>query len=150
VTPDFAPAAVDVENLKDGGFILRSPLPLKPYVPNICSYLIEWAENAPQRTFLAERTASGEWRHLTYSEALLSTRSLAQALLAHGVTFDRPLMILSGNSIESGLLQLAAMFVGIPVSPVSPAYSLMSRDFGKLKFVYDLVTPALPPPRRYR
>lgn len=143
MAPDFAPAAVDVENLKDGGFILRSPLPLEPYAPNICSYLIEWAENAPQRTFLAERTASGEWRHLTYSEALLSTRSLAQALLAHGVTVDRPLMILSGNSIESGLLQLAAMFVGIPVSPVSPAYSLMSRDFGKLKFVYDLVRPGL-------
>jgi len=143
VTPDFAPAAVDVENLENGGFILRSPLSLDPYVTNICSHLIEWAEKAPQRTFLAERTASGEWRRLTYGEALPATRSLAQALLAHGVTVERPLMILSGNSIESGLLQLAAMFVGIPVSPVSPAYSLMSRDFGKLKFVYDLVRPGL-------
>jgi feruloyl-CoA synthase len=143
VTPDFAPAVVDVEHLENGGFILRSPAQLEPYVPNICSHLIEWAEKSPQTTFLAERSAAGDWRRLTYSEALLSTRSLAQALLAHGVTADRPLMILSGNSIESGLLQLAAMFVGIPVSPISPAYSLMSRDFGKLKFVYDLVRPGL-------
>jgi len=143
VTPDFAPAAVDVEHLQNGGFILRSPAQLEPYTPNICSHLIEWAHQAAQRTFLAERSASGDWRCLTYGEALVATRSLAQALLAHGVTAARPLMILSGNSIESGLLQLAAMFVGIPVAPVSPAYSLMSGDFGKLKFVYDLVRPGL-------
>ena len=138
---DFAPAAVDVEYLKNGGFILRSPLPLEPYASNICSYLIEWAEKAPQRSFLDERSATGVWRHLPYAEALRLTRSLARALLAHDVTADRPLMILSGNSIESGLLQLAAMFVGIPVSPVSPAYSLMSGDFGKLKGVEDLGRP---------
>jgi feruloyl-CoA synthase len=143
VAADFAPAAVDVEYLKNGGFILRSPLHLEPYASNICSHLIEWAEKAPQRSFLVERSATGVWRHLPYAEALDSTRSLAQALLAHDVTADRPLMILSGNSIESGLLQLAAMFAGIPVSPVSPAYSLMSGDFGKLKFVYDLVRPGL-------
>jgi len=139
----FAPADVDVEHLQDGGFILRSPLQLEPYSTNICSHLIEWAEKVPERTFLAERSTSGEWCCVTYGGALESTRSLAQALLTHNVTADRPLMILSGNSIESGLLQLAAMFVGIPVSPVSPAYSLMSGDFGKLKFVNDLVRPGL-------
>jgi len=143
MTPEFAPAEVEVEHLSGGGLILRSPMQLGPYSSSICSYLIDWAEKAPERTFLAERSATGGWRHLTYSEALVSVRSLAQALLAHGVTADRPVMILSGNSIESGLLQLAAMFVGIPVSPVSPAYSLMSRDFGRLSYVYDLVRPGL-------
>ncbi len=122
---------------------MRSPLKLESYAANICSYLVDWAEQAPERTFLAERSVTGDWRAVTYGEALASVRALAQALLAHGVSEDRPVMILSDNSVESGLLQLAAMFTGLPVSPVSPAYSLMSRDFGKLKHVFDLVRPKL-------
>ncbi len=142
-TPEFAPARVDVEQLQGGGLVLRSPLKLESYAANICSYLVDWAEQAPERTFLAERSVTSDWRSVTYGEALVSVRALAQALLAHGVSEDRPLMILSDNSIENGLLQLAAMFTGFPVSPVSPAYSLMSRDFGKLKHVFDLVRPKL-------
>ncbi len=141
--PEFAPAAVDIEHLQGGGFILRSPLKLGPYAANICSYLVDWAQQAPQRTFLAERSARGDWRRVSYSEALVSVRALAQALLDHGVSTDRPVMILSGNGIENGLLQLAAMFTGLPVSPVSPAYALTSRDFGKLRFVFELVKPKL-------
>jgi len=136
-TPEFAPARVDVEQLPGGGFVLRSPLKLESYAANICSYLVDWAEQAPERTFLAERSVTGDWRSVTYGEALASVRALAQAVLANGVSEDRPVMILSDNSIENGLLQLAA------VSPVSPAYSLMSRDFGKLKHVFDLVRPKL-------
>ena len=142
-TPEFAPARVDVARLQGGGLVLRSPLKLESYAANICSYLVDWAEQAPERTFLAERSVTGDWRSVTYGEALASVRGLAQALLARGVSEDRPLMILSDNSIENGLLQLAAMFTGIPVSPVSPAYSLMSRDFGKLRHVFDLVRPKL-------
>jgi len=142
-TPEFAPARVDVEQLPGGGFVLRSPLKLESYAANICSYLVDWAEQAPERTFLAERSVTGDWRSVTYGEALASVRALAQAVLANGVSEDRPVMILSDNSIENGLLQLAAMFTGFPVSPVSPAYSLMSRDFGKLKHVFDLVGPKL-------
>jgi len=142
-TPEFAPARVDVEQLQGGGLILRSPLKLESYAANICSYLVDWEEQAPERTFLAERSVTGNWRNVTYGEALASVRALAQALLTHGVSEDRPVMILSDNSIENGLLQLAAMFTGFPVSPVSPAYSLMSSDFGKLKHVFDLVRPKL-------
>ncbi|MCP4299553.1 MAG: feruloyl-CoA synthase [Gammaproteobacteria bacterium] len=141
--PSFAPAEIEVEHLPGGGFILRSPMKLEPYPANICSYLVEWAEIAPQRTFLAERTARGDWRRVGYQEALTSVRALAQALLDNGVSTDRPVMILSGNGIENGLLQLAAMFAGLPVSPVSPAYALMSQDFGKLQFVFELVKPGL-------
>jgi len=140
---EFAPAMVDVQRLHDGGFVLRSPVRLESYAANICWYLVDWAGKAPDRTCLAERSATGDWRSITYAEALASVRALAEALLDHDVTAERPVMILSENSIENGLLQLAAMFVGVPVSPVSPAYSLMSRDFGKLKFVFDLVRPKL-------
>lgn len=141
--PDFAPAKVDIEHIPGGGLILRSPMPLEPYAANLCSYLVEWAGLTADRTFIAERTATGEWRHLAYGNALRSVRALGQALLNHGVSAERPLMILSENSIDNGLLQLAAMFVGLPVAPVSPAYSLMSQDFGKLKHVFDLLQPKM-------
>jgi feruloyl-CoA synthase len=139
--PDFAPAKVDIEHIPGGGLILRSPMQLEPYAANLCSYLVEWAEQAPNRTFVAERTAAGEWRHLSYTDALTSTRALAQGLIDLGVSSAHPLMILSENSIDNALLQLAAMFVGLPVAPVSPAYSLMSQDFGKLTHVFDLLQP---------
>jgi feruloyl-CoA synthase len=139
--PDFAPAKVDIEHIPGGGLILRSPMQLEPYAANLCSYLVEWAEQAPDRTFVAERTAAGEWRHLSYTDALTSTRALAQGLIDLGVSSAHPLMILSENSIDNALLQLAAMFVGLPVAPVSPAYSLMSQDFGKLMHVFDLLQP---------
>ena len=143
MNPEFAPAKVDIDHLPDGGLILRSPMRLEPYAANLCSYLVDWAEQAADRTFIAERATTGEWRHLTYGDALDSVRALAQGLMDHEVSADRPLMILSENSIDNGLLQLAAMFVGLPVAPVSPAYSLMSQDFGKLKYVIDLLQPKI-------
>jgi feruloyl-CoA synthase len=112
MNPEFAPAEVDIEHIPDGGLILRSPMELEPYAANLCSYLVGWAEQAADRTFIAERAATGEWRHLSYDDALNSVRALAQGLMDHDVSVDRPLMILSENSIDNGLLQLAAMFVG--------------------------------------
>ena len=143
IIPDFAPARVEVERHKDGSFVLRSPMPLEQYASNVCEYLEHWAASRPDQHYLAERDGNGEWRFLTYGAALTKTRSIAQALLDAGAGADRPLMVLSDNSIANGLLQLAAMYVGVPVAPVSPAYSLMSEDFGKLKYVFDLVAPAL-------
>ncbi len=140
---DFAPARVEVESLSGGGFILRSPMKLGPHASNLCEYLIDWAERTPQRTFLAERDREGCWCRITYGEALERVRSIAQALINRGMTSDRPVMILSDNGIENGLLQLGAMYVGIPVAPASPAYSLISQDFGKLRHVFDLIRPKL-------
>lgn len=139
--PEFAPAKVDIEHLPDGGLILRSPQRLEPYAANLCLYLVDWAKQAAERTFIAERSATGEWRRLTYGDAISLVRALAQELIDRGVSADRPVMILSQNSIDNGLLQLAAMLVGFPVAPVSPAYSLMSQDFGKLRYVFDLLRP---------
>ena len=140
---EFAPARVEVEALSGGGFILRSPVKLEPYASNLCEYLTDWAEKTPERTFLAERDGEGGWRRIPYGEALQLVRSIAQALLDRGMTPDRPVMILSDNSIDNGMLQLGAMYVGIPAVPTSPAYSLMSQDFGKLKHVFDLIRPKL-------
>ena len=124
-------------------YILRSPMTLDPYASNLCEYLIDWAEKTPERTFLAERDQTGSWRRVSYGVALDLVRSIAQALLNRGLSSDRPVMILSDNGIENGLLQLGAMYVGIPVAPISPAYSLTSKDFAKLRHVFDLIRPKL-------
>jgi len=116
---------------------------LEPYADHICTWLIKWANKDPQRTFLAERPNGGDWQRISYGETLTSVQSIAQSLLDRGVTARRPVMLLSENSIAHALLQLAAMFIGIPAVPVSPAYSLMSQDFGKLKYVFDLVDPSV-------
>src|SRR6266567_482821 len=57
--------------------------------------------------------------------------------------FGRPVMILSGNSIDHALLTLAGHTAGIPVAPVSVAYSLQSQDHAKLKHIAELLEPGL-------
>lgn len=138
----FAAPRVSLETRPDGSMIMESPQPLGAFHASLGEMLRNWAAEAPDRTFLAERAGDG-WRTLTYRETLDAVERIAQALLVRGLSRDRPVMILSGNSINTALLQLAAMHVGIPVAPVSPAYSLMSRDFAKLHYIYDLLTPGL-------
>ena len=92
---------------------------------------------------MAERDASGGWRQITYAQLLASTRSIASALLARGLSADAPIVILSGNSIDHALLAFGALYAGIPFCPVSPAYSLVSKDYGKLAYLMKLLTPGL-------
>ncbi len=138
----FAPPAVEVERIADGGLVLTSPQPLDDYPPKLGLLLERWAAETPERTFLAERAGDG-WREVGYGEALAAVRALAQALLERGLGPERPVVILSDNGVDNGLLQLAAMHAGIPVAPISPAYSLMSRDHAKLRHIFELVTPGL-------
>ncbi|HJT06550.1 MAG TPA: feruloyl-CoA synthase [Stellaceae bacterium] len=141
--PRFAEAAVEVERLPDGGMILRSPQPLQPYARSIGQWLERWARQAPERTFLAERDGSGGWRHLSYRAAWRGARAVGEALLVRGLGPERPVMILSDNSIDHALLALGAMQAGVPVAPVSTAYSRLSQDFAKLRYVRELVAPGL-------
>jgi len=140
---EFAPAAVETTALPGGGMVLRSPMPLQPHAPSLGAYLRKWAAEAPDRLFLAERTADGGWRELTYGEAKTAVASVAQALLDRGITAEHPVMVLSDNGIDHAILALAAMDVGIPVAPVSPAYSLMSQDHARLSHIFARVAPRL-------
>jgi feruloyl-CoA synthase len=138
----YAPVEVKTEKRADGTLLMRSPQPLKPYPRCVGEWLREWYEKAPDRTFLAERRGEG-WRRLTYRDALSDARRIGQALLNLGLNAERPVAILSENSIDFALLSLGAMHVGVPVAPISTAYSLMSKDFAKLKYIFDLVKPGL-------
>jgi feruloyl-CoA synthase len=142
-SPRLADPGVRVERRRDGSLVLRSVHELGSYPRHVLEPLRHWATTTPDQPFLAERAANGTWRKITYAETRRTLERLAQALLQHGLDHARPLMILSENGIDHALLTLAAMSVGIPAAPVSTAYSLQSRDFGKLRAIHDLLDPGL-------
>ena len=135
---------VEIEAAADGSTILRSPRSIDSYPDSQSEWLFKWANQTPDRIFIADRTGSdGSWRKLSYKEFLDQIQSIGQALLDRNLSEDRPVAILSDNGIDNALLLFAAMHVGIPVVPISPAYSLMSKDFGKLRYIIKLVKPGL-------
>ncbi|MBI3370630.1 MAG: feruloyl-CoA synthase [Betaproteobacteria bacterium] len=138
----FAPARVDVEKRPDGSILLRSPQILGAFSRCTGEWLVHWANKAPDRVFLADR-AGDAWRKVTYSEALDAVRHIGEALLERGLGAQRPLAILSDNSVDHALIALGAMHAGVPASPISPAYSLMSKDHAKLKAIFELLRPGL-------
>ena len=139
----LGPQDVTVERRADGTLILRSPQPLGPYPDKITERLDHWAKAAPTRVFMAERDATGAWRTLTYAQAREEARAIGAALLARNLSAERPVAILSGHSIDHALLALGALYVGIPHAPISPAYSLVSGDFARLRAIVELITPGL-------
>jgi feruloyl-CoA synthase len=139
----LAPADAVVERRPDGTIHIRARQPLQPCHATLSAPLARWAREAPDRIFLAERTGDDGWRKLTYAQVLDQVKRIGAALLRRGLSAERPIAILSGNSVDHALLGLAAMHVGIPYAPVSPAYSLMSTDFGKLRTIIDLLTPGM-------
>ncbi len=145
--PELAEPKVEVERRSDGATILRSAHPLGPIPRCLGDLLVANARREPERVFLGERSSPGDpsspWRTLTWAEALAQVEALAAALLERGAGPERPVLLLSGNSIAHALVTLAAMHVGIPAAPVSVAYSLVSRDFAKLRRIRERVTPGL-------
>jgi feruloyl-CoA synthase len=139
----FGDPEVSVERKADGTIYLRPKKPLGEYPARLTDRLHHWAKATPARVFMAEREGGRGWRQITYEELLTSSRHIASALLARGLSAERPVVILSGNSIDHALLAFGALYAGIPFCPVSPAYSLVSRDYGKLAYLMKLLTPGL-------
>ena len=121
----------------------RSPHALGPYPTAITERLDHWAEVAPDRTFLAARDGAGPWKQLDYATVRADVRRIAQALVERRLSADRPVLILSGNSLEHAVLALGAMYAGVPYAPVSPSYCLLSRDFRTIGVIADAMTPGL-------
>lgn len=138
----IAHPAVEVSE-EQGILHMRSLEPLAELPTRLLDRLVHWAWVRPQQTFIAARQDGGDWRRVSYAEMLASVRAIAQSLLGYGLSAERPLVLLSGNDIEHLQLALGAMYAGIPYCPVSPAYSLLSQDFAKLRHVCDLMRPGL-------
>ena len=139
----FNDPAVSVERKADGTIYLRPQRALADYPARLTDRLHHWAKAAPDRVFMAERDGGRGWRQITYAELLASSRHIASALLKRGLSAERPVIILSGNSIDHALVAFGALYAGIPSCPVSPAYSLISKDYARLAYVMKLLTPGL-------
>ena len=145
--PQKAPD-VDFRKMPDGTMYIAQRHALGPMHRSIAHLFAERAKKHPERNFIAEREPlaggkTGDWRFITYGEAYNRAQSIAQALLSRGMNADTPLMILSGNSIAHATMTLGALFAGVPVAPVSVAYSLMSGDHSKLKHVFGIAAPKM-------
>ncbi len=138
-----------LETRDDGPLLLRSTEPLGWYPARLTDCLEQWAEEAPERTFVARRTpaadggGSGDWVRISYAEMRQRARAIGQALTDRSLSAERPVLILSDNDLEHLSLVMGAMWAGVPVVPVSSAYSLVSQDFGKLRHIAQTVTPGL-------
>lgn len=131
----------EVETREDGTILMRQKGDLTGYLPTLADYLDKWADQTPDQTWIARRGADGAWVRITYGDARQQARHIGGALLALGLGPDRPLLILSENSLEHALLGAACFYVGIPYAPVSPAYSLVSKDHGKLRDIAAVLNP---------
>lgn len=121
---------------------------LAPFPARLTDRLVHWARQRPDQTLFARRVknadgSSGDWRYISFAQALDAARRIGQALIDRGLSAERPVLILSENDLEHALLALGCMVVGIPWCPTSPPYSLISQDFDKLKHVVKTLTPGL-------
>ncbi|GAB1617574.1 feruloyl-CoA synthase [Pseudomonas sp. NGC7] len=133
-----------VQVRQQGDILYLDPVePLAAYPARLMERLLHWAEQRGEQTFVARRGADGEWQHISYATMLQRVRSIATWLLDQGLSAERPLVILSGNDLEHVQLASAALYAGIPYCPVSPAYSLLSQDFGKLRHIVQTLQPGL-------
>jgi feruloyl-CoA synthase len=132
-----------IETRADGTIYMTCRDKLDSYPAKITERLEHWARETPDRVFMAERDERGAWRKVTYAETLVLARSYGEALLSRNLSAEKPLVILSGNSIDHQMLSLGALYAGIAYAPISPAYSLVSTDFAKLREIFKLLTPGL-------
>jgi feruloyl-CoA synthase len=137
------PFRTHFERRADGTLLLQPQGALPESPPRLMDFLEHWARVAPDRVLVARRVAGGEWQRVTYSEMLDRVRRVAAGLSYRNLSEQRPILILSGNSIEHLVLGFAAMWAGIPYCPMSPAYSLVSSDLGKARYVVELLTPGM-------
>ncbi len=133
----------DVERREDGTLLLRPRAALGEYSARLTDTLEYWASMAPDRVLIARRGADGVWIEVSYRDVLARVQRIAAGLHARRLSPERPILILSGNSIEHFMLGLAAMWIGVPYCPVSPAYSLVSQDLGRLRYLMSRLTPGL-------
>jgi len=132
-----------VQRRSDGALLIRPDAALGYYPRAVTDWLAHWAETTPERTYLAQRDPTGAWRKVDYAEVWAKARSVAQALIDRGLGADRPVAILSGNSIDHAIFGFGAMLAGIPYAPVSPPYSLVAKDYVKLRAIINILTPGV-------
>ena len=137
----FARPNITARERADGCLLLHSAEPLQDYPVTVVHSFRAWAASSPDHPLVAERAADGSWRTCSYGAAVAAAEAIGQALLEQGLGPGRPLLVLSGNSVDHLLMMLGAMTAGVPVAPVSVAYSLQSRDHARIREIAGLIRP---------
>ena len=140
----FPSAAMSVEEQADGTLVVRPETELEAFEPNLLLELERQAANLPDKAYLLERFPGNDnWTAHTYRDTQRDVHAVAQWFIDAGVSADRSLLILSGNSIMHAVFKFGALAAGVPTCPVSVNYALMGGDFARLRHVIDLVRPAV-------
>jgi feruloyl-CoA synthase len=144
----FGVTRVKMREGQNGVQYMMADQPLAPYAERMTDRLVHWAKEKPEQTLFARRIknadgSSGDWQHISFSQALDSARHIAQGLINRGLNSDRPVVILSENDLEHALMALGCMVAGVPYCPASPAYSTISQDYEKLRHILNTLTPGL-------
>jgi feruloyl-CoA synthase len=139
--PLFAVPRVTAATDEDGALVIRSAEPLAGYPVTVMHSVRAWAAADPGHPMVAERAPGGGWRTCGYGEAAAAADAIGQGLLDRGLGPGRPLLVLSGNSVDHLLVTLGAMTAGVPVAPVSVAYSLQSHDHARIRAITAMIRP---------
>ena len=144
----YGVTCIEREKTSQGVEYVRAEQALMTHPQRMSDKFLHWATHTPDRTWLARRErlangSTGDWQHLSYVRAMAGARRIGQALLQRQLSAERPVVILSENSLEHAMLALGCMLVGVPYCPVSPAYSTVSKDFNKLRHIVNTLTPGL-------
>jgi feruloyl-CoA synthase len=144
----FGVTRVNMREGRNGIRYMMADQALAPYAERMTDRLVHWAKEKPEQTLFARRVknadgTSGDWQHISFSQALDAARRIAQGLINRGLNADRPVVILSENDLEHALMALGCMVAGVPYCPASPAYSTISQDYDKLRHILSTLTPGL-------
>ncbi|ROT45652.1 feruloyl-CoA synthase [Pusillimonas sp. NJUB218] len=147
-TDTFCAVAAVRQVLPDGSFILRNAHPLQPYGRCITDALLYWAERTPDETLLAQRAGNLDapeagWERQSYAQTLARARAVGQYLINAGCGPHAPLAVVAENSIDTANILLGALYAGVPVAPVSPAYASVDAAFDKLLACFAALKPAV-------
>ncbi len=133
--------SVRSETKPDGTVLVWQDDPLGPYPRCMTERFLDWAAKTPDQPWMAERDAAGDWARTSYADGARQIRAIGSALLQMGLSVERPLLILSRNSVAHAVMALGAQHVGIPSAAIAPAYALASTDYGKLRDIAGQLTP---------
>ena len=136
------------ESREDGSMLITPDYVMPELWPSIPHLFIDRAHRYPDRPMVARRErrasgSSGDWRKLTFGQALEKSRALAQWMLNNGIGPDAPVMVLSGGSPEHLIVNLAAQMARTPYAPLSENYSLVGGEFARLRHCFEVCQPRL-------
>ncbi|MGQ0836733.1 MAG: AMP-binding protein [Gammaproteobacteria bacterium] len=141
---NFLPVDLQVERRADGTVVLRSRVPLARFEPCLPRVLAAQAVRLGDKPYLVQRRGpKRQWQPHSYARTKHDTDAIAQWLLDRGIARDRPILLLSGNSITHALVKFAGMAAGVPACPVSTNYGMLDTHFARLRHVIDLVRPSV-------